>query len=176
MSVGAIVTGIRKMNPNTATLLGASSTWLPRGPLTPPVRDDGAMSQANVEVVKNAFDALRREDWVALASTIADDCEVRDYDIPDAAGEVYRGPDGFRDWLAEFDRAWASWRVVDEVYRWAPDGRVIALFRMAARGRESGIELGRDDPIVYVVRDGKIARMEYYNDQQAALQAIGLSE
>ena len=144
--------------------------------MTPPVRDDGAMSQANVEVLKGAFDALRREDWVALASTIADDCEVHDFDIPDAAGEVYRGPDGFRDWLAEFGHAWASWRTVDEVYRQAPDGRVIALFRLATRGRESGIEMSRDDAIVYVVRNGKIARMEYYNDQQAGLQAIGLSE
>jgi ketosteroid isomerase-like protein len=134
------------------------------------------MSQANVEVVKEAFDALRREDWVAVAGTIADDCEVHDFDIPDAAGEVYRGPDGVLDWLAEFDRAWASWSVVDEVFRSAPDGRVIALFRLATRGRESGIEMGRDDAIVYVVRDGKISRIEYYNDQQAALQAIGLSE
>jgi ketosteroid isomerase-like protein len=134
------------------------------------------MSEAKIEVVKSAFDALRREDWVALASTIADDCEVRDFDIPDAAGEVYRGPDGVLDWLAEFDRAWASWRVTDEVFRSAPDSRVIASFRMVTRGRESGIEMSRDDAIVYVVDDGKIRRIEYYNDREAALRAIGLSE
>ena len=134
------------------------------------------MSEASIEVVRNAFDALRREDWVAVARAIADDCEVRDFDIPDAAGEVYRGPDGMLDWLAEFDRAWASWRVTDEVFRSAPDGRVIALFRMLTRGRGSGIEMSRDDAIVYVVRDEKITRIEYYNDQKVALQAIGLSE
>ena len=134
------------------------------------------MSEASINVVKGAFDALRREDWVALASTVADDCEVRDFDIPDAAGEVYRGPDGMLDWLAEFDRAWASWRVTDEVFRSTPDGRVIALFRMVTRGRGSGIEMSRDDAIVYVLRNGKISRIEYYNDQEAALQAIGLSE
>jgi len=134
------------------------------------------MSQANIEVVKSAFDALRREDWVALASTVADDCEVHDFDIPDAAGEVYRGPDGMLDWLAEFDRAWASWRVIDEVFRSAPDGRVIAFFRMVTRGRGSGIEMSRDDAIVYVLREGKISRIEYYNDQEAARQAIGLGE
>ena len=119
---------------------------------------------------------MRREDWVALAGTISDDCEVRDFDIPDAAGEVYRGPDGVLDWLAEFDRAWASWRVTDEIFRSGPDGRVIALFRMLTRGRESGIEMSRDDAIVYVVRDGRIRQIEYYNTQDAALQAIGLSE
>ncbi|MEA2386778.1 MAG: hypothetical protein QOJ22_952 [Thermoleophilaceae bacterium] len=36
------------------------------------------MSQANAEVVKGAFDALRREDWVRAGSTIADDCEVHE--------------------------------------------------------------------------------------------------
>ena len=133
------------------------------------------MSEASINVVKGAFDALRREDWVALASTVTDDCEVHDFDIPDAAGEVYRGPDGILDWLAEFDRAWASWRVINEVFRSAPDGRVIALFRMLTRGRGSGIEMSRDDAIVYVIRDEKIRRIEYYNDQEAALQAIGLS-
>ena len=132
------------------------------------------MSDANIEVVKGAFDALRREDWVALASTIADDCEVHDFDIPDAAGEVYRGPDGMLDWLAEFDRAWTSWRVTGEELRSAPDGRVIALFRMVTRGRGSGIEMSRDDAIVYILSDGKISRIEYYNDQEAALQAVGL--
>ena len=134
------------------------------------------MTEANVEVVKRSFDALGREDWVALASTIADDCEVHDFDIPDAAGEIYRGPDGMLDWLAEFDRAWASWRVTGEELRSAPDGRVIALFRLVTRGRGSGIEMSRDDAIVYVLSDGKIRRIEYYNDQGAALQAIGLSE
>ncbi len=134
------------------------------------------MSHANIEVVQAAFDALRREDWVALADNIADDCEVRDFDIPDAAGEVYRGPDGMLDWLAEFDRAWASWRVAGEQFLPAPDGRVIALFRMLTRGRGSGIEMSRDDAIVYVLSGGKISRIEYYNDQQAALKAIGLGD
>ena len=99
-----------------------------------------------------------------------------DFDIPDAAGEIYRGPDGLLDWLAEFDRAWESWRVTGEEFRSAPDGRVIALFRLVARGRGSGIEMSRDDGIVYALSDGKISRIEYYNDQGAALQAIGLSE
>ncbi|MCA1705025.1 MAG: hypothetical protein LC808_17890, partial [Actinobacteria bacterium] len=70
---------------------------------------------------------------------------MHDFDIPDAAGEVYRGPDGMLDWLAEFDRAWASWRVMDEVFRSAPHDRVVALFRMVTRGRGSGIEMSRND-------------------------------
>jgi hypothetical protein len=53
---------------------------------------------------------------------------------------------------------------------------VVALFRMVARGRGSGIELMRDDALVFELRSGKVARLGYYNDQAEALEAAGLSE
>ena len=134
------------------------------------------MSRENVELVHHAYDMLGREDWVALAALIADDCEVRDHDIPDAAGDVYRGPDGVLDWLAEWDRAWEAWQVTNLDVREAPDGRVVALFRMVTRGRDSRIEMTRLDGVVYSVRDGKLIQMDYYNDQRQALEAVGLRE
>jgi hypothetical protein len=47
---------------------------------------------------------------------------------------------------------------------------------MVVRGRASGIELVRDDALVFELRSGKIARLDYYNDQAEALEAAGLSE
>ena len=134
------------------------------------------MSRENVELVHHAYALLRREDWVALAALIAADCEVHDHDIPDAAGDVYRGPDGVLDWLAEWDRAWEAWEVTNLDVREAPDGRVVALFQMVTRGRDSRIEMTRLDGVVYSVRDGKLIRMDYYNDQREALEAVGLRE
>jgi len=133
------------------------------------------MSQENVEVVRRAFEALGREDWVALAEFIADDCEVHDFDIPDA-DVVYRGPDGLLDWLAHWDTAWETWSPRDLNFRQVGDDRVLALFRMVAKGRGSGIEINREDAIAYTLHGGKITRVEYYNDQQQALEAAGLSE
>jgi ketosteroid isomerase-like protein len=134
------------------------------------------MSRENVEVVRQAFDAVGREDWVALAALIAEDCEVHDFDTPDAAGDVYRGPDGVLDWLAEWDRAWKTWEAADPDLREAPDGRIVALFRIVTRGRDSLIEMTRLDGAVYTLRNGKISRIEYYNDQREALEAAGLPE
>ena len=127
-------------------------------------------------MVRQSFEATAREDWVALAERISDDCQVHDFDIPDAAGEVYRGPDGLLDWLAQWDRAWETWSIEDLDLREIGDDRVLALFRMVARGRDSGIEVNRHDAILYTVRGGGISRVEYYNDQQQALEAAGLPD
>jgi ketosteroid isomerase-like protein len=88
------------------------------------------MSRENVEVVRRAFEALAAEDWVTLAELFAEDCEIHDFDIPDA--DVYRGPEGALDWLAHWDTAWESWSVHDLDLRAAGDHRVLALFRMVA--------------------------------------------
>jgi ketosteroid isomerase-like protein len=62
----------------------------------------------------------------------------------------------------------------DVEFRSAGDDGVIALFRVVARARHTGIELERDDAIVYRIRGGRIARLEYFNDHRAALDAAGL--
>ena len=54
------------------------------------------------------------------------------------------------------------------------DDYVIALFRMIAKGAHSGLELERHDAIIYRIRGGKIVRIEYFNDQGLALEAVGL--
>ena len=45
---------------------------------------------------------------------------------------------------------------------------------MIVKGKGSGIELSRRDALVCTLRAGKIAEMGYYNDQQQALEAVGL--
>ena len=62
------------------------------------------------------------------------------------------------------------------MFRAAGDEGAIALFRIIAKGKGSGIEIERHDAIVYEVRNGKIERLEYFNDQGRTLRAAGLSE
>ena len=132
------------------------------------------MSRENVEVVRRAFEALAAEDWVTLAEFFAEDCEIHDFDIPDA--DVYRGPEGVLDWLAHWDTAWENWSVHDLDLRAAGDHRVLALFRLVAKGRGSGLELNRQDGVVYTVDRGKLSRLEYYPTKAAALEAVGLRD
>jgi ketosteroid isomerase-like protein len=131
------------------------------------------MPEENVELVRRGFDAVFDEDWEAALSRLDPDVEVHDFDIPDAG--VYHGHDGFLAWLKGWGEGWDSWHVEDLAFRAAGDNQVIALFRMVAKGGHSGMELERNDAIVYRIDGGLIARIEYFNDQKLALEAVGLS-
>jgi ketosteroid isomerase-like protein len=132
------------------------------------------MSQENVEIVRRGFMAVLENDWPTALDTLHPDIEVRDFDIPDAG--VYRGHEGFREWLNNWGEGWNEWRAEDVEFRPAGQHGVIALFRMVVKGRGSGIEVERSDAIVYRVEDGRIVRTEYFNDQGIALEAAGRSE
>jgi ketosteroid isomerase-like protein len=132
------------------------------------------MSEENVEVVRHAFMATLEEDWETALAAHDPEVEIHDFDIPDAG--IYRGRDGFIAWLKGWGDGWESWRLEDIEFRDAGGEQVIALFRMIATGGRSGLELERDDAITYLVRDGKIVRQEYFNDQRAALEAVGLRD
>jgi ketosteroid isomerase-like protein len=132
------------------------------------------MSRENVEIVKRGFMALVEDDWPAALATLHPDIEVHDFDIPDAG--VYRGHEGFREWLSNWDEGWDEWRPDNIEFHAGSNDQVIALFKVVARGKGSGIELERDDAIVYRLDGGKIIRMEYFNRRDAALEAAGLSE
>src|SRR5206468_1006403 len=101
------------------------------------------------------------------------DIEVHDHDIIDA-GE-YRGRAGVERWLADWEAAWSDFGMDVEELIDAGSGRVVALVRMRATGRGSAVSVEREDAIVYELRDGLIARLDYYNDRSRALAAAGLS-
>ena len=129
------------------------------------------MSQENVELIRRGFMAAMEEDWPTALATLDPGAEIHDFDIPDAG--VYRGHDGFLAWLKGWGEGWESWRVEDVELRPVGDDHVIALFRIIAKGGHSGMELERLDAIIYRLEGGKIARMEYFNDQRAAREAVG---
>ena len=132
------------------------------------------MSEENVEVVRRGFMATAREDWPTALDTVHPQAEILDYDIPDAG--TYHGHAGFLKWLENWGAGWDTWRTEDVEFRAAGDDGVIALFRIVVKGQGSGIEIERDDAIVYQVRKGQIERLEYFNDQGKALQEAGLAE
>ena len=134
------------------------------------------MSQENIEIVKHFFEAVAGEDWVAAEGLFDPECQIDDFDMPDANG--YQGHQGFFDWIAQWDEAWKHWEAKDLDIRPLAGERVIALFTVTARGRSSGVELSRRDSMIYGLHGGKIRQLEYYNEQQRglALEAAGLSE
>lgn len=128
------------------------------------------MRPDSVDVVRRAY-ASMDADAIPDFSLYAEDLEIRDFDLPDAG--VYRGHDGYLDWVAQWGEAWEEFGAEPHEFIDAGDGRVVVLQRLWARGA-SGLSVDREDGIVFVVRDRRIARFEYHPSADAALAAAGL--
>jgi ketosteroid isomerase-like protein len=98
--------------------------------------------------------------------------EVHDHDTPDQG--TYRGRAGVERWLQDWGDAWAEFSFEPEEFIDADDA-VIVVIRMHATGMGSGVELDRQDALVYRLRDDKIVRTDYYNSKAQALDAAGVS-
>ena len=137
------------------------------------------MSQENVEVVRRFVEALPRAqasgDWQPVFAEVALDVEIVDLDIS-LDTERFRGHDSVRKWIGVWMESWESWTLEDVQVRPVGEDRAIGLFLVHAKGKGSGIELSRRDALVCTLRAGKIESGTYYNDQQLALEAVGLSE
>ena len=131
------------------------------------------MSQENVEIVKEAHQRFT-ETGEPIWDRIDAETEVFDHDIPDARNP-YRGVQGITEWLSDFAEAWDNYAMELERLIDAGD-RVVSLFRIRAVGAGSGVPVERGDAMVWTFRDDKLARLDYFNDQGQALEAVGLRE
>jgi len=98
--------------------------------------------------------------------------EVHDHDTPDQGAYLGRG--GVERWLQELSEAWSDWEFEPEELIDAGNA-VIVVIRMHAKGAGSGVELDRQDAIVYRFSEDKILRTDYYNSKQQALEVAGVS-
>jgi ketosteroid isomerase-like protein len=104
---------------------------------------------------------------------VHEEVEVHDHDTPDQG--AYRGHAGVERWLRDWSDAWAEWNIEPQEFI-DTDDIVVVVVRMHAKGLGSGVELDRQDALVYRFRDDKIASVDYYNSKEQAFGAAGLSK
>ena len=63
-----------------------------------------------------------------------------------------------------------------EDIRAAPDGRVVSLIVQRAKGRSSGLTMEMKTAQIATLRDGKVTRIDNFEDRAEALEAAGLHE
>jgi len=129
------------------------------------------VSRASVSVVKRFYEHLLTKGEL-LWDVVDERVEVHDHDTPDQ-GE-YQGRAGVQRWLQDWSDAWTDWNIEPEEFIDAGNA-VIVVVRMHAKGAGSGVELDRQDALVYRFRDNKIVRADYYNSKGQALEAAGIS-
>jgi ketosteroid isomerase-like protein len=134
------------------------------------------MSEKNVEIVRQIYEAFRRRDSEAPYKHFAPDIEwdvSRNAMLVDTA--VYRGHSGvrasFRDLLEAFDF------IEYELEQCVDVGpHVLASIHERYRGRGSGVEVDNRHFALWSLHEGKVVRMCVYRDRAEALEAVGLSE
>lgn len=87
-------------------------------------------------------------------------------------GLCHLGVYGVRRGLTEWLDVWDAWEAgVDNVFA-APDGRVVVLTWQRGKGRQSGLPINMEwRAQVITLRDGRIARVDAYDDRAEALEA-----
>jgi ketosteroid isomerase-like protein len=128
------------------------------------------MSQENVKVVREAWDAYSGGDYDRIAGF--HDPHIVVVTLED--GAVY----GNNAVLANYERWDEAWEgaetSLEEVL--GHGDRVFVAARFHARGRASGVEVETRLYEVYTVRDGKVLRIDEYATRDEALEAAGLRE
>jgi ketosteroid isomerase-like protein len=134
------------------------------------------VADENVAVVLASYETYNAGDLDALMGFYASDVDA----LPDSAvfpeSAPLHGLIEFRAWLEEIGSAWVSPRYLTrEVFAVGRD-RVLLRGDWGGAGATSGIETYSSITGILTVREGKIARVEYFFDHGKALKALGLAE
>ena len=131
------------------------------------------MSQENVEIVRQVFEAYSTGDNEAALAAFDPDVEFDVSIRPE--GHVYRGHAGIAEAMRTWIGTWEDWTMEVEEIIDAGD-RVLLVDRQIGRGKGSGVPLDQQTFWVYTLRKGKIVRLKWLPTRQEALEAAGLRE
>jgi ketosteroid isomerase-like protein len=99
--------------------------------------------------------------------------EIEFLSVLAVSGLAYHGHDGMRQYFADVAATWSEWKVEIHLVALAPDGRVVIVMTMHARGMESGVELADQTAHVWTLEGGKLLRNHPYRDPEQALRSVG---
>ena len=133
------------------------------------------MSEENVEVIRRGYEAFERGDLDAVVADFAPDVEyVAAGIIPGRTG-IYRGPEGYKDFIAWLDEEFTDSHVQIDALIDAGDS-VVAGLTVSGQGRRSGIPGSFTFWQVWRLSNGKVVHGQGFVDKAEALEAAGLSE
>jgi ketosteroid isomerase-like protein len=123
----------------------------------------------NVEVIRQMAERLNSGDVEGMLDLYHDDIfHQPSPDWPDT--EPSQGKAAFREITEDWLNVWQSIEIETDKME-AYGDRVLAVGSWRTTGRVSGLEGTMPIHIVYTVRDGKIARLEWFSDHDAAVAA-----
>ena len=129
------------------------------------------MSQANVELVSQLYDAVNSGDRDATGRLIDPAAEF-DWSRRMIDPSVERGSDEIAEAWSEMTAPWEDLTIeVDELVDHGD--RVLALVRVRGKGLASGAQVDASVAHLWTIRDGLVVQMTYYGDREEARQVAG---
>ena len=138
------------------------------------------MSQENVENLRafletwvdlDAWGRGEHPDWWLLDPDVI----YEDMNLPDHAGEAYRGHEGVRRATERWLEPFADLRIeLEEVV--VTGDRLVSVHRVTAKARHTGIEFTGPVAYQWTFKDGKVIYFRSYRERREALEAAGLRE
>jgi ketosteroid isomerase-like protein len=129
-------------------------------------------AQIDLDAVVAGAEAFNRRDVDGILRFLAPEVEL----VPFAAklaGTTYVGEAGVRQFFADLAEEWEVWSIeLDDVR--AVRGSVLAVGRIVARGRETHVDATIPAAWLYTMRNGRIARLESFDDLAGAEAACAL--
>ena len=133
------------------------------------------MSQQNVEIVRKAIEAWNQREADLLLSYAAPEIEWMPAGPAAVERAVYRGHDEVASAYAAVWETWDLFRFEGSQLRDLGDS-VLWLGRVKMRGSTSHVELDQEFAAHWMLRDGKLIRIQAFLSWQDALEAIGMAE
>src|SRR6266566_7411502 len=133
------------------------------------------MSQENVEIMRKGMDAWNQHDAALWLSYAAPDVEWMPAGPAAVERTVYRGHDEVASGFAAIWETWDVFHLEEGQVRDLGDS-VLWLGRVKMRGSASHVELDQEFAAHWMLRDGKLIRIQAFLSWREALEAIGLAE
>jgi ketosteroid isomerase-like protein len=132
------------------------------------------MPDADVELITRMYSAWNNGDLTALIDVFDPEVEVRPALGAFLASTVYHGHQGVAAWYEETYEPWAELHAEPKRFIDAGESTVVVA---ALRARVPGgqVDVEAELAQVVTVRDGKIVRLEGYEEPHAAFAAVGVS-
>src|SRR3954471_4431548 len=133
------------------------------------------MSQENMEIVRQVFDAVGDRDHERLVELTDPEVVSRSFFAAFLPKGEYRGHDGLRNYLKDLAESWESLRpeLIDTV---ESDDVVVGVGRIRYRGKGSGLETQESAGWMLKFRGDKVIVFRAFRDPSQALDAVGLRE
>jgi len=139
------------------------------------VGEKTVVRRSDADLITRMLHEWNEGDVDALLEVFDPEVEVRPALSTFLASMVYRGHEGVRTWYAETNEPWAQLQADAERIIEAGD-RTIVIVALHARVPGGEIDVAARIAHVVTVRDGRIVRLDGYDEPDKALVAVGVLE